>query len=267
MGKETLESLIIDLRRLNAPKDESEIRDTLQEIGVELLNKYVIVIDDIIIEPLLVEAYYYDEDKFEDLSTYGATCKECEKKQSNRFNQLFVHREDHTIYHSKGIDIVLSKGDYCLSYLIKDSLIYYNGKHEFCSQEILDARLRELLKERFERFYDIEEIDDVLKEKGEHSKYGLETTNSEGLFAKRRGTSKGDYANMELACLLLDKINNPEYNYSFEKGIGGKSGILKNHIEKNKESIINNKEEENRIRKLCSGLISQKELDDLLLNK
>lgn len=241
--KEKIESLVLSLEG----KNEKEIVKILQEIGIELLNKYVIEVDNIIIEPVLVEAYYFDATNFRDCNTYGACDLECRKKQSNRFNQLFIHPKKY----SAGIDIVLSKGDYCLSYLIKNSLIHYNGETKFYSQEKLAQRLSELLKKKYP---DIENINEVLKIKGENDN-GLQDTNYKGLFAKRKGTSKGEYADIETACVLLDRIN--RYKYSFEKGYS-KTKLLEDYI-KNNSNI-----DKEKIGELCKGLINKEKLEKLL---
>ena len=249
MEKYTLEGLIKDLRKKDEP---DKIKEKLQEIGVKLLNEYVIEIDDIIIEPLLVEAYYYDKAKFKDDNTYGASCTECGEQQTNRYNKLFVHRP----HHSAGIDIVLSNGDYCLSYLVKNSLVYYKDEpSEFRSQEKLIEKLSDLLEEKFSVAY-IENKKDVLKEKRNYGKYGLKATDYEGLFTKRRGTSKGEYADMELACLLLEKIR--DYKYSFGKFKAVAQYMFENKIEPTDDEIrkiigSTSKEVKEYIKKLKNG--------------
>ena len=237
------------VNRLRMTTDEGEIIDLLQTIGVTLLNKYVVEINDVLIEPLLLEAYYFDEDTFRDCNTYGACDLDCRKKQSNRFNKLFVHPSKY----SKGIDIVLSmEGNYCLSYLIKNSLIFDkrgDRKPIGCSQEKL---CYELEKSFMINLSKIESNTNVLVDK---SIYDLTVTRSDGLYAKRKGTTKGNHFNDRLACVLLDKIK--DFSYSFEKGYS-KTFLLReymnNHSDANKD----------KMKKLCEGLICKKEIDRLL---
>ena len=89
------------------------------------------------------------------------------------------------------------------------------------------------------------------------SKYGLETTNYEGLFAKRKGTSKGEYANIETACVLLDRI--AEFTFTFETG-WGKVRLLEDYI-KNNTNI-----DKEKISRLSKGLINKVKLNKLLNN-
>ena len=58
---EELRKLVKELEQLT---DKKEIVAKLQEIGAGLINKYEIKVGNVTIEPLLVEAYYYDKDKF-----------------------------------------------------------------------------------------------------------------------------------------------------------------------------------------------------------
>lgn len=117
----------------NAENDEERI-EFLQEMGAKLINDYEIVIDDLTIEPLLVEAYYYDEEKFPDISVHSAnpsktdTYKLARERQigksksdeiKSKIGELYVHYGT-----NDGIDIVLSDGNYALSFLIKNALVY-----------------------------------------------------------------------------------------------------------------------------------------------
>ncbi|MGN0734779.1 MAG: hypothetical protein ACI4LP_03075 [Anaerovoracaceae bacterium] len=89
----------------------------LQEIGRILLTEYVIKVEDVIVEPIWIEAYYYDD--------------------SNGFKDPFVHRnsrqkEENVLYfHHKtddqrnGVDICLSpeNKEFYLSFLLKYTLV------------------------------------------------------------------------------------------------------------------------------------------------
>lgn len=240
-----IEFLVNKLRE----SSDKEIINLLQTIGVTILNKYVVKIDDVLIEPLLVEAYYFDEDTFRDCNTYGACDLDCRKKQSNRFNQLFVHPPRY----SKGIDIVLSMNDnYCLSFLIKNSLIHQkhgNKEPVKCSQENL---CRELTTSYMINLSALENYKNVLIDKKE---FNLSSTNSAGLFAKRKGTTKGSHFDDRLACVLLDKIN--DFPYTLEKEFG-KTRLLREYMNNNSDA------NKTKMEALCKGLISKREIDSLL---
>ena len=111
----------------------------LQKLNEKLLSEYYIKINDnFIIEPLLVEAYYYHEGKFEDGNTHR------QDNQRDRFGKLCF--QDHN--QCGGIDICLSCGNYYLSFLIKYSIV--DRKDEkgklFCSQQKLYDELCRIRK-------------------------------------------------------------------------------------------------------------------------
>lgn len=119
---EKLEKLVKKLE--SASGENMQIR-ILQAIGAILIHAYRIEIGNLIIEPLLVEAYYYREGKFNDTSVYASgksespTYRLARERQQNNFGKLFVH------YGTKdGIDIVLSMEDgVYLSFLIKTARV------------------------------------------------------------------------------------------------------------------------------------------------
>ncbi|MDR1556824.1 MAG: hypothetical protein LBS88_07335 [Tannerellaceae bacterium] len=115
-----------DLKELTnllvAETDKSRQVEILQKINEKLLTEYVIKIsDEFIVYPLHVEAYYYHPGKFEDENTHGFKTPVAYKWQSDRFGKLYSH-----IIGWGGVDICLSDGDYCLSFLIKASKIKKN---------------------------------------------------------------------------------------------------------------------------------------------
>ena len=128
---EELRKLVKKLEQEYGDKKQIEI---LQEIGKKLINEYEIQIGKFTIEPLLVEAYYNtkNEKKFLDCSVHATgsetanTAKLARERQENNFGELYVHYGT-----NDGIDLILSDGDYYLSFLIKNSLI--NGKVEMQS--------------------------------------------------------------------------------------------------------------------------------------
>ena len=103
-----LRSLVNDLK--SAACDEQI--HILQMLGGKLINNYRIEAFGVTVEPLWVEAYYYDEARFPDHNTHRSG------KQKNRFGQLYFHRRGYG-----GVDICLSDAeDFCLSFLLKATL-------------------------------------------------------------------------------------------------------------------------------------------------
>ena len=103
-------------------EDYTAVEKELQLLGKKLLTEYVIKIGNIEVEPLWVEAYYYDQNKFPDCNTHMSD------KQKNRFGQLYFHEKGRG-----GLDICLSAPvpdheDYYLSVLLKATLLYETGK-------------------------------------------------------------------------------------------------------------------------------------------
>ena len=109
-----LEKLMNQVKELTSCNDKV---DLLQKIGKNLLTEYVIKVQDVTVEPIWIEAYYYD--------------------YSNGFKDPFVHRDDRQkeenilYFHHKtddqrnGVDICLSPKDkdFYLSFLLKYSLV------------------------------------------------------------------------------------------------------------------------------------------------
>lgn len=84
----------------------------LQTLGGRLINDYRLEALGVTIEPLWVEAYYYDEVRFPDRNTHRSS------QQKNRFGQLYFHERGYG-----GVDICLSdSADFCLSFLLKATL-------------------------------------------------------------------------------------------------------------------------------------------------
>lgn len=128
-----LSELVCELK--NERNEGKQIR-ILQKIMEMLLTKYTIKLDDMIIEPLLLEAYYYDwPDKqnppdesdrvgrFLDDNCHGAS------EQKDHSMKLYFHKTGYG-----GVDLCLSDGPYYLSFLIKCARVN-NGP--ICSQTAL----------------------------------------------------------------------------------------------------------------------------------
>lgn len=127
-----------EVKRLEETTDKETQIDFLQKIAARLLNECVIKVGSVTIEPLLVEAYYFNSKTgFVDENTHGS------EKQKNNFGKLYFHEKGRG-----GVDICLSDGDYCLSYLIKNALVTTpTAERKFCRQTyVKDALVANGLK-------------------------------------------------------------------------------------------------------------------------
>lgn len=209
-----MENLKTAIKNLEKEIDREKQIELLQSINKFLLTEYVIKIRDFIIEPFLVEAYYYCQGKFEDTNTHGFKSEKCRRGQSGRFGKLYVHKMGYG-----GIDICLSmREDYCLSFLIKNSLVYKNAAEEnkkFCTQVSLLRYLKENLGGA-----DIIEQKGVLCEKNKEAVPVINTV--------RKGVN-GSFKNDELASLSIDSLK--EYPLTLEKGYT-KERIVENYLKR-----------------------------------
>lgn len=125
-----LEALVNSLEKLppreNGKKDE-KIAKKLQEILELFLRNYYVEFGTFKIDPILVEAYYYnDEQNFKDESVHaarnekGKIATHARERQKNNFGKLYIHN---VITKNDGLDVCLSKGDYYFSILIKNAVI------------------------------------------------------------------------------------------------------------------------------------------------
>lgn len=141
---EKLKAMVEELK----DSDEKEIIQKLQEIGKEFISNYEIRLegpkDEIVIQPLWVEAYYSDIDsmeayesnigkKFMDPFIHGAD----EQKGENNFGKLYFHHK--TDDQRSGVDICLPRGPYYLSFLLKYTLV----NDLFTTQSQLSGKIRE----------------------------------------------------------------------------------------------------------------------------
>lgn len=240
-----LEKLV---EELVAESNEEKQTKTLQDIGKLLLTEYIIQVGDLTIKPLLVEAYYYNNN-FKDNSVHGAkestasTYILAKNRQkcidgNSKIGELYVH------YGTKdGIDIVLSKGNYCLSFLIKNALI----NNEFATQ----CKVSEMLCRNCD--YN-SKCNKGIKCKYYGTKILMHrdnTDNSEIVFVKRKGL-KNEYKDKLLAALPIYKIK----DYAFTPG-ESKTNIVKNYIEL---QFKTESYDEEKLKELASGLIAWKKL-------
>lgn len=148
-GFKTLESLV---KELEAVQGEREIEEKLQEINATLLQFYTIQTGEINIKPLLVEAYYCC-DKFPDITSHQ------NELQKERFGKLYCHRKPSN---RRGLDIVLSCGDYYLSILLKVTLCNTNGTQTIAKQTEIYGIFQSLHKDT-ELIPYLESLENVLK--------------------------------------------------------------------------------------------------------
>ena len=120
-----LEQIYTEVEKLKELKIHEQIIETLQNIEKIILNEYIIKINDIIIEPVLIEMYYFNQNIFEDYSVHASHHSSSyiyeRSRQKNHFGELYVHKQV-----GDGIDVCLSfSDDFYLSFLIKNG--YING--------------------------------------------------------------------------------------------------------------------------------------------
>ena len=184
---EKLEKLVNEL--VAESNEEKQIK-TLQDIGKVLITEYEIIVDGIKIEPLWVEAYYYNQNKFADCNTH------LDDKQKNRFGQLYFHNKGYG-----GFDICLSNSDeFYLSFLLKATLI--NG--EFSTQ----TGIYDFLTANDKSESELENKKDILVKKNSPESYEIK-------YAERVGITKPCYKTKALAMFSFDALGNDKYNFTF----------------------------------------------------
>lgn len=175
---------------LKAETDEKNIIKLLREIEKKLITEYVIEAEDLIIEPLWVEAYYFNKNVFSDCNTHLS------EKQKNRFGQLYFHEKGWG-----GVDVCLSDSeDYYLSFLLKRTLI--NG--EFVKQ----TEVNDILKKYGKSKEELENVKNILVKRDVEKKYDVRYTT-------RIGLEKPCYKDEELAAFPLEAIT--QYDFSYDR--------------------------------------------------
>ena len=243
---EELRKLVKELEQLT---DKKEIVAKLQEIGAELINKYEIKVGSVTIEPLLVEAYYYDEEKFPDDSVHAAkesdalTYELARKRQCKHenFGELYFH---YGTKGSDGIDIVLSCGEYYLSYLIKNALVNKKFKKQTGIPDVICEECQE------EGPYDCHDCFDCRY----YGKSVLKKSASKGyeiVSTRRRGLTN-DYACAPLGMLPIDKIK--EYEFTPGQSI---TDIIRKYI---KSEFAKGDYNEEWLKELAAGKIDWNKL-------
>lgn len=187
-----LKSLVSDLEKATTEQGRIEL---LQKINEKLLTEYAIKVGSLTIVPLWVEAYYYHEKKFPDVTTH------CRPNQKNHYEMLYQHAKTEI---NGGIDLCLSdKDDYYLSFLIKYALI--DG--EFYSQEKINGML-------IKTGLDIENQKDVIIE---YKRDG------EIFHTQRIGLTNEKFKDLKLASMPINEIK----NYPFDN----KEKLVKTYLD------------------------------------
>ena len=194
---EDLRDLVKELEK--AEGWENKIKK-LQDINKALVTQYVIRVGDLTIEPLWVEAYYYDKESFPDCNTHMND----KQKGHCRFGKLYLHAKTEI---NGGVDICLSeKDDYYLSFLIKASLI----EGEFCKQQKACGLINQLPMEK----EDIEEIKNVLVKKEMKKEKDCKVVK-----AARVGLTKPCFYGQQLAACTVKDLDILEKNgFDFPDG-------------------------------------------------
>ena len=232
-----LEILVEELEKLT---DKDEIGRKLQDIETELLCNYCISIGDIIINPLLVEAYYKCEE-FDDSFTHGSP------RQKDRFCKVYIHEVGRG-----GIDICLSKGNYPLAFLIKNALVYSpkdKGGHDdlFLKQTEIDDLIRDesicgVIKKLDEdnKVYYIPQKEIIVKKKKcmdtlKHNKITFWVRKFDN--ETKEKNAKNTYLKEKLAAFSLEAMK--KYPLTIE---GGKGAAVIEYIKKHNSEFKSNEE-------------------------
>ncbi len=115
MPGEPIEEKFEEVKKLEGDADTKERIVLLQKLAARLLNECVIKVGSLTIEPLLLEAYYYHEEKFRDIAVHaakkrGVIAEQAHLRQRNNLHKLYIHRPK-----GDGIDICLTDSkDYYL---------------------------------------------------------------------------------------------------------------------------------------------------------
>ncbi len=214
---EYLEDLKLLVNELESKTNKEEQIKILQKIGKALITEYEIKVDGIKIEPLWVEAYYYNQENFADCNSH------LDDKQKNRFGQLYFHNKGYG-----GFDICLSNSDkFYLSFLLKATLI--NGK--FNTQTGIYDFLTATDKSEAE----LENKENVLIKKDSPKKYDIK-------YAERVGITKPCYKTEALAMFPIEVLGNENYNFTFAR---------KNLVPLVEKTIKEYKELTNKTKKEC----------------
>lgn len=202
---EELKSGLCELKEmvcgLKAETNEETIIKKLREIGAKLIGEYVIEVEGITIEPLWVEAYYFNKNVFSDCNTHLS------EKQKNRFGQLYFHEKGRG-----GFDLCLSDSeDYYLSFLLKRTSI--NG--EFVKQ----TEVKDVLEKYGKTKEELEAATVVLVRKEPKKDAENDDENDDVKHTARIGLAKPCYKEEKLAAFSLKALKKHKGNFISDKTI------------------------------------------------
>lgn len=202
-----LEKLVAELE---AETNEELIEKKLQEILKSFLNNYYIEFGTFRIDPVLIEAYYFDEQNFRDTSVHaarnekGKIATHARERQKNNFKKLYIHN---LINKDDGLDVCLSKGSYYFSVLIKNAII--NEKY-FATQ----SNVSKVICDKCQGCNEVPECiyyqECVLKKR-------KQSKNGDIIFLPRKNVPTKDKL---LAAVSLEDIKNNMTNLSLAQGYG-----------------------------------------------
>mgnify|MGYP006891104830 CR=1 FL=1 len=118
-----LEALVDSLEKTTG---KESVEKKLQDILRMFLCDYYIAFGTFKIDPIVVEAYYHNEERFPDPAVHaarkerGKIATHARERQKDNFGKLYIHN---VITKNDGLDVCLSKGDYYFSILIKNAVI------------------------------------------------------------------------------------------------------------------------------------------------
>lgn len=202
-----LKKLVSELESEDKANEEEQIK-ILQKIEAKLINEYEIVIDNLVIRPMLVEAYYFNKEKFPDIAVHaskenGKIAELAHKRQQKNFGKLYIHCPK-----GDGIDICLTDSDkYYLSFLIKNSIV--NG--EWTTQNGLADKLCDENCKKCEKIEDCIYNDTVVLKKRNSP------LNSKIVYIPRKGIS-GNFVCAPLAALPVDELKEEKYEFTTPTG-------------------------------------------------
>lgn len=203
-----LEELVKEL--VDKKNKEKQIEKKLQEILKSFLCNYYIKFGTFKIDPILVEAYYYNEEQgFKDKSVHaarnesGKITTHAKERQKDNFGKLYIHNVKNK---NDGLDICLSKGDYFFSILIKNAII--NDKY-FATQ----SNVSKFICDKCQGCDEVPNCiyyNEVVLKKREQSK------DITVIFLPRKNIP----SNKKLAAVSLDDIKTDLTNLSLAQGYG-----------------------------------------------
>lgn len=235
-------------------KRENAIR-ILQDIGRDLIANYKIIIDDTVIDPLWVEAYYYlgnskkedEENDYQNVSFFADPFVHGVFDQigEDNFGKLYLHHK--TDDSRSGVDICLPiNNNFYLSYLLKYTLV--NG--QYTTQSQLSGKIRTKYEEWEQRCKRNKCKTEPILIKNACDEESIVAFTSR-VFPEVKKTDQFYEKKMMFYDLPLAIVKNPHRQYDSKVSLPKKESLVKNYLE-NKYS---SKEEQAKYCKKYLGYI------------